>query len=391
MSSPTLSARSSFESLHSNSSSIFSSPDKLAPAVTGPMVWQGDELNPVEYVVQLNDREIRDIRAAIIKFKLSRLPRTKINQKSFDLGNPELASKLSSISKELHRGKNVVVLRGLDSAYLNDEEAVIAFAGVCSYVCPERATDSYANQTLSHVLDATKKTVPEDCKNIGLAGSKITAAMDFHSDRFSGDVIALYVRNDGGPNAGGEQFVVSFSRIYNELLEKDPEVLETMAEPNWPFELKQKDGAPYLELGPTLFFSKGKPMCQLVKAPLLGTDTIPRDPSMPKVTRKQLHAMHAVEELARRFCTKVDRKQGDIQFLHNLSVLHARAEYRGIDGQASTRHLLRMFLRDSTNAWEKPASCRDNFDDPFTPGRPQSLPVFDTDPWRSISGRESHG
>jgi hypothetical protein len=221
------------------------------------MVWQGDELNPVEYVVQLNDREIRDIRAAIIKFKrehylliimnecwftppVSRLPRTKINQKSFDLGNPELASKLSSISKELHHGKNVVVLRGLDSAYLNDEEAVIAFAGVCSYVCPERATDSYANQTLSHVLDATKKTVPEDCKNIGLAGSKITAAMDFHSDRFSGDVIALYVRNDGGPNAGGEQFVVSFSRIYNELLEKDPEVLETMAEPNWPFELKQK-------------------------------------------------------------------------------------------------------------------------------------------------------
>jgi len=33
------------------------------------MVWQGDELNPVEYVVQLNDREIRDIRADIIKFK----------------------------------------------------------------------------------------------------------------------------------------------------------------------------------------------------------------------------------------------------------------------------------------------------------------------------------
>jgi hypothetical protein len=168
------------------------------------------------------------------------LPRTKIDQKTFDLGNPELASKLSSISKELHHGTNVVVLRGLDSAYLNDEEAVIAFAGICSYICPERATDAYANQTLSHVLDATKKTVPDECKNIGLAGSKITAAMDFHSDRFSGDVIALYVRNDGGPDAGGEQFVASFSRIYNELLEKDPEVLETMAEPNWPFELKQK-------------------------------------------------------------------------------------------------------------------------------------------------------
>ncbi|CAE7024758.1 hypothetical protein P3342_005470 [Pyrenophora teres f. teres] len=391
MSSTTLSSRSSMESLQSNSSSILSAPDKLAPAVVGPSVWQGDELNPAEYVIELDDREVLDIRAAIIKFKLTGLAREHISASTFRIGNAKLANKLSNISTELHHGKGVVVLRGLDAAYLNDEEAVIAFAGVCSYICPDRATDSYANQTLTHVCDATKKPVPEECKGIGLAGSKITAAMDFHSDRFSGDVIALYVRNDGGPRAGGEQSVVSFSKIYNELLEKDPEVLETMAEPDWPFELKQKGGTPYLELGPTLFFSKGRPICQLVKAPLLGTDTIPRNAGMPKVTAKQLHAMHAVGELAKRFCTKVDRQQGDIQFLQNLNIMHARAEYRGIDGEASTRHLLRMFLRDSTNAWEKPASCRDNFDDPFTPGRRQHIPVVDLDPWRSISGRESHG
>jgi hypothetical protein len=62
---------------------------------------------------------------------------------------------------------------------------------------------------------------------------------DFHSDRFSGDIIALHVRNDGGAN-GGEQFVSSFWSIYNELLDKEPEVLETMAAADWPFELKQK-------------------------------------------------------------------------------------------------------------------------------------------------------
>lgn len=60
-----------------------------------------------------------------------------------------LEEKLASISKELHQGQGVVVLRGLEAANFNDEEAVIAFAGVCSYICPERATDSYANQTLS--------------------------------------------------------------------------------------------------------------------------------------------------------------------------------------------------------------------------------------------------
>jgi hypothetical protein len=63
-----------------------------------------------------------------------------------------LAERLASASKDLHQGQGVVVLRGLDAAKFNDEEAVVAFAGICSYVCPQRATDSYANQTLSMSL-----------------------------------------------------------------------------------------------------------------------------------------------------------------------------------------------------------------------------------------------
>lgn len=355
------------------------------------MVWEGRELDPAQYVVHLSDREIQDIRAAVIKVKMAGIVRSDISQETFDLGNADLTRRLSSITKAIHEGRGVAVLRGLDTARFNDEEAVIAFAGVCAHICPQRATDSYANQTLSHVRDATKDLVPDWAKDIGLAGSKITAAMDFHSDRFSGDVLALHVRNDGGENAGGEQFVVSFARIYNELLVSDPEALETMAEPTWPFELKQKDKAPHLEPGPTLFFSNGKPMCQLVKAPLVGTPLIHRDPAMPRLTAKQEHALEAVEGLAKRFCTSLDRQQGDIQFLHNLSIMHARGAYRGTGGRPSTRHLLRMFLRDPNYAWSKPASYRHNFDDPFVSGRPQNLPVIDNDPWRLISGRESHG
>jgi hypothetical protein len=171
----------------------------------------------------------------------------------------------------------------------------------------------------------------------------------------------------------------------------EAEVSQTVIQTESVADNYRRDKEPYLEYGPTLLFSKGRPMCQLVKAPLLGTPLILRDPSMPAVSAKQLHAMRAVEELAKRFCTKLDRKQGDIQFINNLSIMHARASYRGNNGKSSTRHLLRMFLRDPENAWEKPAAYRKNFDDPFQPGRPQNLPVIDNDPWRIISGRESHG
>jgi len=66
MSTHTLSPKSSNDSLQSRSS-VTSSPDKLAPALTGPMVWE--KLDAAEYVVDLNPREVQDIRAAVIKVK----------------------------------------------------------------------------------------------------------------------------------------------------------------------------------------------------------------------------------------------------------------------------------------------------------------------------------
>jgi hypothetical protein len=66
MSTHTLSPKSSNESLKSNSSA-FSSPDKLAPAVASPMVWEG--LDAASYIIELNPREVQDIRAAVIKVK----------------------------------------------------------------------------------------------------------------------------------------------------------------------------------------------------------------------------------------------------------------------------------------------------------------------------------
>jgi hypothetical protein len=68
MSSYTLSPKSSDESLRSAASDV-SSPDKLAPALKGPMVWKGEELDAARYIIELSPREVQDIRAAVIKVK----------------------------------------------------------------------------------------------------------------------------------------------------------------------------------------------------------------------------------------------------------------------------------------------------------------------------------
>lgn len=66
MSTYTLSPKSSTESLQSRTSE-FSSPDKLAPALAGSMVWE--ELDAAKYIIELGPREVQDIRAAVIKVK----------------------------------------------------------------------------------------------------------------------------------------------------------------------------------------------------------------------------------------------------------------------------------------------------------------------------------
>ncbi|KAF2005266.1 Clavaminate synthase-like protein [Amniculicola lignicola CBS 123094] len=388
-----ISEKSSFESLRS-AHSAFSEPDRLTPAVSGPMVWKANELydSPTALIEALTPEEVDEIRSAIIFFKLRNIGRDQINQETFPLSSPHLTRKLRGLSGQVHNGRGIAILRGLDTARLNDEESVIAFVGVSSYVAPLRATDSYANQTLSHVRDATHDEVPQWANDLGLAGSKITSSMDFHSDRYSGDILALHVRDDGGVGNGGEQYCASSWKIYNHLLEHDSAVLETLAKPNWPFELKSPDNPePYLEEGPVLFFAQGKPIFQLVKAPLVGSPRIPRHASMPALTSEQTHALHVFEELARRFSAKIDRQKGDIQFINNLSIMHARSAYgKPGSNERSTRHLLRMFLRDPANAWAKPASYP-RFDAPFEEGREQNLPIVDLDPWRKISGMESHG
>jgi hypothetical protein len=58
------------EFLQDESSIVLDSFKTLTPAIPGPITWQGDELNPAEYVIKLNDRDILDIRAAVVSFRL---------------------------------------------------------------------------------------------------------------------------------------------------------------------------------------------------------------------------------------------------------------------------------------------------------------------------------
>ena len=59
---------------------------------------------------------------------------------------------------------------------------------------------------------------------------------------------------------------------------------------------------------------------------------------------EQLAGIQKVQELARRFCLHIDFHPGDIQLLHNHTIVHSREAYVDPEDGFRRRHLLRLWM-----------------------------------------------
>ncbi len=73
---------------------------------------------------------------------------SRINPVNFHLPD-ELAKRLDNVSEECYSGRGFRVIRGLDPARYTDEENVILYAGISSYIAPERG---FLDRARQHVL-----------------------------------------------------------------------------------------------------------------------------------------------------------------------------------------------------------------------------------------------
>lgn len=132
---------------------------------------------------------------------------------------------------------------------------------------------------------------------------------------------------------------------------------------------------------PPLFVHRGRAYCQLVYR---------TEPSLVLDTDQRV-ALQCFDEVANSMRVELDVLEGDMQFINNLGLLHARDAW--IDRPGKARHYLRLGLRDPENAWPRPEQYRWLLDDAFgTPLSQQELPVTDYDPWGLTSFRDAdHG
>lgn len=95
----------------------------------------------------------------------------------------------------------------------------------------------------------------------------------------------------------------------------------------------------------------------------IGPHPLSRDNSIPPLTPKQKEALALLQTAARKHQIRLETQPGDIVFINNLGLLHAREAYS--DSATSSRHLVRLWLRNTRLGWPIPSSMKMPWDAAF--------------------------
>jgi len=312
---------------------MHSAPGPDAP-VSGPALWRGDELMAQGgWDHRVSDDNVQEVEEAVSAIKSRGLAISDITRNDFPL--PGLGPLLTRIRDEVVDGSGVSMLRGLPVDRWSREESAIAYWGIGTHV-----GQAVSQNPLGHVLGHVKD-LGEDAADVNTRGYRSHAALPYHSDLGAEMVVLLCLK---ASKSGGLSSVVSAPAIHNEILKNHSDLMADLAEP---FYLDRRGELlpgmkPYYPM-PVFNYLNDRLYVCFVK-PFV--ETAQRFEGVPPLTQRQQKALELVKELAASAELRLDISfdPGDIQFVNNLTTLHARTEYQDFDDPAQKRHLLRLWL-----------------------------------------------
>ncbi|KAH8655720.1 taurine catabolism dioxygenase TauD [Xylariales sp. PMI_506] len=178
--------------------------------------------------------------------------------------------------------------------------------------------------------------------------------------------------------------------MYNEIARTRPDLIHTLSQ-SWDMEVFEKTGKQWTER-PLLFHwpaTEAKPervALQYGRRYFVGFGALPRRSTIPPITEAQAEALDTIHFLGEKFCVNTDFQKGDIQYVNNLGLFHARDGF--VDSKTQKRHLLRFWLRDPENAWETPEVLKWRWDQIYS-GVSADSEVFPVEPFIRSAGNKS--
>jgi hypothetical protein len=304
-----------------------------ASAIVSPAAWRGVDLRDrTDWIYLLSEVEKAELDTAIRSYRTTSVPLSEVKVSDYPL--PELGPAIQHWMSELDDGRGFILVRGFPAADYTEEDAAFAYWLIGLHM-GQPVPQNRKGEVLGHVRDDGA-----DPKQPGIRLYRTQVTLDFHTD--GADIIGLLCLQKA--RSGGLSRIASSVSVFNELLRQRPDLAPVLFDKFfWDRETDALPGeSPYF-LFPICRYSDGR----------LGTLYIglyirnaQRFPEVPRLTAAQRDVLDLLDSIAndQQFYLDMEFEPGDMQFLKNAVILHARTEYEDWPEPQRKRHLLRLWL-----------------------------------------------
>jgi hypothetical protein len=299
--------------------------------VQSKAAWRGSELAASQdWKYTLSGAQIAEIETGLDAVCGGGRPTDELSAADFPL--PALTTEIARWRENLMHGRGFQVVSGVPVDRWPQPRAETFFWCIGQHLGTPGAQNAFGD-LLGHVTDTG-----EDAGDPFVRLYRTASNIRFHCD--AADVVGLLCLRAAA--SGGASRIVSSVSVFNELVAQRPDLAERLFEP---FRLDIRDandrGLTSLPIPPCRYadgvlrtFYHSDYFRSVVRHPDIELDDLERE------------ALDVYEEIATSDDLYLDMKlaPGDIQWLSNHSILHARTAYTDHEDASRKRHLLRLWL-----------------------------------------------
>jgi hypothetical protein len=309
----------------------------LPPEQTAPAAWYGPDMaKRTDWLMMLSPAEVREIELATRALAAREADIAAITVGDFPL--PTLAAKLKArVRDEVLDGRGFLLMRGLPVERWTMREAATAFFGLGTHLGSARSQNAKGH-VLGHVKD-----LGLDVNDPNVRIYQTHERQTYHTD--SCDIVGLLCLRTA--RSGGLSALVSSTTIFNEMRRRRPDLLTLLFEPiatdrRGEIPAGQK---PYFEI-PVFNWHRGL-LSAIYQRQYI--DSAQRFPEAPRLAARQVEALDMFDSLANdpKLHLFMEFAPGDVQLVHNHTMLHDRTSFIDWPDPARRRHLLRLWLAAS--------------------------------------------
>ena len=306
----------------------------LPPEVEDRSAWYATD--DTDWIEEISTDQIGEVEAAVQELERSGVEIEKITAEEVPL--PTLGPRLQGLLDEVVNGRGFVLIRRLPVERWAKRQAAIAFLIIGAQLGNLRMQNAEGH-LLGHVRDLGRSS---DDPNTRIYQTR--ERQTFHTD--SCDVVGLLCLQTA--KSGGLSSLVSSTTIFNEMRRRRPDLLRVLMQP---IETDRRGevpegGKPYFNI-PVFNYHDGLVSAIYQRQYI---ESARRFPGVAPLTSLQIEALNLFDELANdpQLNLTMELQPGDIQLVHNHTILHDRTAFEDYPEPQRKRHLLRLWLAPPT-------------------------------------------